>query len=300
MCPWTVRADAVFGYVRPVLSLLPQEEKDRYQGAYCGLCHAMGKRHGFSARFTLNYDFAFLAILFSGDADGDWRQKRCPVHPLRKKKCCLCSGGLDAAADASMILTWQKLRDDVLDHGWLRGLPARILTWILGPAYRRARRARPGFAEQVESCLDRLHRMEQSGEPSLDRTADSFACILRASAPPEAQEVRRRVMEQMLYHIGRWIYLVDAWDDLEKDREQERYNPIAARFGPRAKDEIEYMKTTMTHSLRLAVSAANLIEFGQWDYLVQHILHQGLPAVQEAVLAGRWKQQKNKHRETDS
>ena len=53
----------MFGYVRPALTQLSQEEKDLYQSAYCGLCHEMGKRHGFWTRFTLNYDLTLLAIL---------------------------------------------------------------------------------------------------------------------------------------------------------------------------------------------------------------------------------------------
>ena len=103
----------MFGYVRPAMNLLSQEDKDRYQGVYCGLCHAMGRRYGLAARFTLNYDFAFLAILLADSADKT-ECRRCPAHPFRKGRICACGRGVNAAADASMILTWQKLRDDVL------------------------------------------------------------------------------------------------------------------------------------------------------------------------------------------
>ena len=287
----------MFGYVRPALSLLPQEEKDRYQGAYCGLCHAMGKRHGFLARFTLSYDFAFLAILFSGNEQGEWCRRRCPAHPLKKKRSCLCSPGLDAAADASMILTWHKLRDDVTDHGWLRGLPARLLSLLLRRPYRKAQAARPEFAHQVEEQLVKLRYLEEKRTPSIDRTADAFACVLEGAVPQDSENGRRRVLEQMLYHVGRWIYLVDAWDDLEEDREHGRYNPLIARFGDGVEQEKDYLATTMTHSLKLAVSAANLIDFGQWGTVVNNMLYQGLPAVQEAVLSGRWKELQKKRRE---
>jgi len=282
----------VFGYVRPALSRLSQADRDAYQGAYCGLCHAMGARHGFWSRFTLNYDFAFLAILFTGDGAGDWREKRCPAHPLRPCRSCLCGGALECAADASLILTWYKLRDDVEDKKLVGGLPARALSRVFAASARRASAARAGFAGEVERGLARLHQLEQAASPELDRAADAFARILQAAAPEGTEEARRRAMGQVLYHLGRWIYLVDAWDDLEEDREKGRYNPLDARFGGHAGEERDYIATTMTHSLRLAVSAANLLELGRWRPIVDNMLYTGLPAVQEAVLDRRWRKKK--------
>lgn len=287
----------MFGYVRPVLARLPQAEQDAYQGAYCGLCHAMGRRHGFLVRFTLNYDFTFLAILFTGGGQEQWCVRRCPAHPLRKQRPCLCGTGTDAAADASVILTWYKLKDDVLDKGFFGGLPARFLCRLFSRPFRRASRALPDFAVQVERGLERLHRLEEERSRQLDRAADAFACILKAAAPPEPNETRRRAMEQLLYHVGRWVYLADAWDDLKEDRAQGRYNPLDARFDGRAEEEKEYVSTTMTHSLKLAISAANLVEFGQWETVIKHMLYRGLPAVQEAVLSGRWDKMRKPHRE---
>ena len=101
-------------------------------------------------------------------------------------------------------------------------------------------------------------------------------------------------MEQLLYHLGRWIYLVDAWDDLAEDRAAGRYNPLDARFQGRAEQERDYISTTMTHSLRLAISAANLLQADRWQAVIGHILYQGLPAVQEAVLSGRWRELKKR------
>jgi hypothetical protein len=282
----------MFGYVRPILSQLSPEEREIYQGVYCGLCHAMGARHGFWSRFTLNYDFAFLAILCTEEGQAQWCDRRCPAHPIRKKRPCLGGNSLDAAADASMILTWHKLRDDVSDHSLVRGLPARLISRLFRRAYLRAKAARPDFAAQVEQGMERLGELEQVRSPALDRVADAFASILSGAAPAAEDEKRRRVTEQILYHVGRWIYLVDAWDDLQEDRAQHRYNPLDARFHGQAEREKEYISTTMSHSLNMALSAANLMDFGQWDRVVLHTLCQGLPAVQSAVLDGSWKQLK--------
>lgn len=287
----------MFGYVRPALDQLSEEEQEAYRGAYCGLCHVMGRRHGFWSRMTLNYDFTFLAILFSAGDGACWEERRCPVHPLRKKRDCLCGAPLDRAADTSILLTWYKLQDDVADKGFFASLPARVLRRSFARPARRARATCPAFARQVEMGLEQLSQLEAARSDQLDRAADAFARILKAAAPPDLEESDRRVMEQLLYHLGRWIYLVDAWDDLEEDKAAGRYNPLDARFQGHAEKEREYVSTTMTHSLRLAISAANLLESGRWQAVIRHILYQGLPAVQEAVLSGRWKELKKPHRE---
>lgn len=287
----------MFGYVRPALNQLSQEDQDAYRGAYCGLCHAMGRRHGFWSRMTLNYDFTFLAILFAADGGTCWEERRCPVHPLRKKQNCLCGTPLERASDTSILLTWYKLQDDVADKSFVTGLPARLLRRFFARPARRARKNCPAFAHQVEEGLAQLAQMETERSPQLDRVADAFARILRAAVPPDEEDRKRRVMEQLLYHLGRWIYLADAWDDLAEDKAAGRYNPLDARFQGRAEEAREYVSTTMTHSLRLAISAANLLESGRWQAVIHHILYQGLPAVQEAVLSGRWKELKKPHRE---
>lgn len=291
----------MFGYVRPALNRLTAEEKELYQSAYCGLCHTMGKRHGWLARFTLNYDFTLLALLhYCGSASEGTFCRRCPAHPFRKPRVCICGEALDAAADDSMILTWHKLSDDVADHGFFGGLPARFLRVLLRRGYKRAALARPEFDKRVSEEMERLSALETARSPQLDRVADTFARILTAAADDcSAGSPRRRAMEQLLYHLGRWIYLIDAWDDLADDCKKGRYNPLDARFGGNAVGEREYVETTITHSMRLIHSAVNLLELGPWQSVIENVLYIGLPAVQQAVLTGKWKelrkQGSNKH-----
>ena len=251
----------MFGYVRPALDRLGQEQKDAYQSAYCGLCHALGRRHGWLARMTLQYDFTFLAIvLAAGEGEDRLCCLRCPIHPCRRPRPCLTCSRLDAAADQSMILTWHKLSDDVDDHGFFTGLPFRFVRRLFRQAYRRAADAQPGFDAQTREGLARLRELEASTSPQLDRAADAFAQILACAAQTVPGEGKRRALAQLLYHLGRWIYLMDAWDDLDDDRRKGRYNALDARFEGDARDNRDYLETTATHSLRLAGSAAELLE----------------------------------------
>ena len=287
----------MFGYVRPALEGLEEGQRDAYQSAYCGLCHALGERHGWLARMTLQYDFTFLAIVLTAGAGEDRLcPRRCPLHPLRGPRPCLGGAALDAAADQSVILTWHKLGDDVDDHGFFTALPFRLARRLFRRAYRRAAQAQPRFDGRVREGLARLRELERAGSPQLDRAADAFAGILGCAAQAVPGEGERRALSQLLYHLGRWVYLMDAWDDLEEDERRGRYNPLTARFQGRAREERDYLETTATHSLRLAAGAANLLELGRWTPVVDNVLCSGLPTVQRAVLEGRWKEMRNMRR----
>ena len=278
----------MFGYVRPLTPELRVRELEEYKAVYCGLCRAMGKRYGLFARFALNYDFTFLVmVLASGPSPCRILPHRCPVHPFRKRKMCARRPALELAAGESLILSYQKLRDDAHDRGFFRGLPARLAALALRRAYKKAAKARPEFDREVTKCLDELHALERERCPSLDRPADACARILRATAPVTGDEARDRAVGQLLYHVGRWIYLVDAWDDLDEDKRTGAYNPIDARYEGKGKDHLPQLRTTLLHSRNLAASAYALAQSERWNPILSNILYLGLPAMEELVLAGR-------------
>ena len=279
----------MFGYVLPLRGELKCAQWDRYQAAYCGLCHTVGKRYGLFPRMFLSYDFTFLTLLLTGDHEACQTEcHRCPTSPLRKKCMLLNHGGLDAAADEMVILAYWKLQDDVKDHGFWKGIPARVLSALLKQAYRKASGLRPEFDRTVLACLKELAEIERQKMPSIDRPADTFARILQAAAPPSGDEGRDRVMEQVLYHVGRWIYLIDARADLQEDRESGNYNPLCFRFSA-DEDFDPYLRSTLNQSLHLAYSAFALLEPSENTPILENILRLGLPKVEQAVFSGRWK-----------
>jgi len=282
----------MFGYVRPADGHLTAEDKSRFQAAYCGLCRSLGRRYGLTARMILNYDLAFLAMLLSREPECLTAHCRCPAHPIRGCDALEGQDAFDTAADLSVILTWWQLKDGVADHGFFRGLPARLAALVLTPAYKKAAAARPEFARMVAACLDELHKLERERCPSLDRPADTFARILQAAAPDTGDDHRNRALSQTLYHVGRWIYLIDAWDDLEEDARTGSYNPIDARYQGRGKEHLQDVRTTLNHSRSLAACAYELAKAERWDGILSNILYLGLPAVEELVLAGRWQRKR--------
>lgn len=277
----------MFGYVRPLQPELKCKDFDLYKATYCGLCRTLRQRYGLVAPMLLNFDFTFLALLLWQPEDRFVPCRgRCHANPLVKKPMCPGSPALERAADESIVLAWWKLRDSVQDDGLWGGMPARALSVLLRPAYRKAARRCPGFDRVVRSSLEELAVLERDGCPSLDRTADTFARLLQAAAPAEGE--RGRVLGQLLYHLGRWIYLADARDDLAEDQRAGRYNPVAARYGPEGDDRA--LALTMENSLERMGAALQLGDFGCRRAVLENIVYLGLPLVQRAVFDGSWAQ----------
>ena len=184
----------MFGYVRPPLEILPQEEADRFRRAYCGLCHTLGERYGPAARMILNYDFTYLAILLSDPEEAAPCRRRCVSSPVRLRAYQPATAALELAADESVILAYWQLRDGVEDHGWAAGLKYRAGARLLESAYRKAAAFRPEFDEAVRRQLHMLGELEKAKDPSMDKAADTFAVLLSSAAEEIEDPIRRRVL----------------------------------------------------------------------------------------------------------
>ncbi|MCI8422590.1 MAG: hypothetical protein HFF50_03510 [Lawsonibacter sp.] len=279
----------MFGYVRPLRAELRCRDFDLYQGTYCGLCRCLGRRCGPLAPATLTFDCTFLALLlWELEEELSLCAGRCRANPLRKRSMCCENPALEWAADTNLMLAWWKLQDTAADDGLWEGMPARALGLALEPAYRRAAERHPDFDASLRENLSCLARLEEEGCPSIDRAADPFARLLQSAVPPEHSQAR--VLRQLLYHLGRWIYLLDAQDDLEEDRQAGRYNPVTARYGPQGDDEA--LGLLLDLCLEQMGAAFQLGEYGQRRVLLENILYLGLPLVQRAVLDGSWARMK--------
>ena len=271
---------------------MTDEEQRLFRGMYCGLCHTLGRRYGPAARCILNYDLTFLAVLLSTDG-GECSEKRCAAHPVKGCPCAASSGALDTAADLSVILSWWQLRDGVTDHGFFGGLKYRAACAVLGRAYRKACRRQPDFDSTARTQLAKLRRLEEERCTSMDAAADTFAVLLSAVADAVEEEPRRRILQQMFYHLGRWVYLVDAADDLKKDAESGCYNPLALRFGvgdgvlPPA--DRQTLAQTLDRSVEAMAAAFELGDFGVRSGIIRAVVYEGMYAVGAAVLDGSFR-----------
>ena len=283
----------MFGYVRPPAQDLPEGELNRFRTMYCGLCHTLSRRYGQAARMILNYDFTYLAILLSnGTADAE-NAGRCWVSPVKKRPYLEPTAAMELAADESVILAYWQLRDGAEDHTWAAGLKYRGGAQLLEVAYRKAAAFRPEFDAAVRRQLRLLHELETAEDPSMDRAADTFAVLLSGASAEIEDPTRRRILEQILYHLGRWVYLIDAADDLKRDGESGNYNPVALRYGLKngvwTPESRRDFALTLDHSIQRMAAAFELWDFGVWTAVLESTFYAGLFRVGHAVLDGTFR-----------
>lgn len=292
----------MYGYIKPNIPELKVKEKLRYDAWYCGLCRALGKRYGQASRMLLSYDASFLALLLSCamGLNCSLEKHKCPVRPLGKKKVMVCADdpALDYAADACVILAKFKIKDDVMDGQKLHA--AFNLPFI--HAFNKAKRSAPKTHECVENGINRLVEIEMNKEPSADIAANAFGDILRGiieNAPQDmtASEKEREqmacVLSELGFFIGRTVYLLDAWDDREKDKKRGLYNPF--NLANTSKEDAEFM---VNISINSAISAYDLLErcvqnAPKGDLsIIRNIMSEGLFASWDNMKDGRAKKQK--------
>lgn len=276
----------MFGYVRPLIPELKVRELERFRAMYCGMCHELRRSYGPEARLILNYDFVFLAMLLSdGTAPNEYELRRCPVSPVKKRCVCKTCGSLTKSAGYSVILTYRKLCDTEKDGGFFERLGAAAAKAGLHGAYKKAASQWPEFDAGVTRGLGRLDALEKSGEASIDRPADTFAGLLSSACDD-------RVRRELMYHLGRVIYVADAWDDLEEDLKTGSYNPIVRRFGVTEAPASDEVREAVGRTLRLSASAMmadfELLPKTYWEPILRNIIFEGIPDMIEKILIGEW------------
>lgn len=281
----------MFGYVRPHNPELRMRDYECYRAYYCGLCRAMGKCTGQCSRMTLSYDFVFLAAVrcYLANETPEIKKLRCIPHPIRPRKSVVNSPSLNYCADASALLSYQKCRDDRMDEQGFKKLRAAVMMLFLSTAYRKARKRHPELDQKIEAHLKRLHEYEKNvTEPSADVPASIFGDLMRDVCSEGLEGTSARLAAEIGQTIGRWIYLVDAADDLADDRRKKRFNPYAGLLGdPPSKEDAETLRVALKAILCETERAVLLMgeppcpELGE---ILSNILYLGLPTAAERVL----------------
>ncbi len=228
----------MFGYVQADISLLTQEEKDRYKEYYCGLCHTLGEKYGFTSRLGLSYDMTFLALLLSSlyEPKEETDTARCVIHPL-KKHSFVKNEYIDYAADMTIALVYYNCLDDWQDDG---NIFAKGYSSLLSTAYKKVKIKWPVQCSAIENELNILSTIEKSENQPADAAANSFGRLMEALFVYQ-DDIWNDYLRKLGYGLGRYIYFADASADLEKDRRKGSYNPLVNMvastedFSPRLK-----------------------------------------------------------------
>lgn len=283
----------MFGYIKVDQANLLGKEYEAYKGIYCSLCKQLGKDYSVFARFILSYDCTFYAMLALDLAAEPpcYHSGRCRFNPLKR---CNYAGtetkALSLAAALSVISAYGKLKDNLLDSPWYKRIVYRLIQPFFAHWRKKAAKRYPEIDASVSIMLD--SQIEAENDPSclLDMAAAPTAsmlgemCALLAEQIPLREHLQKdstkRILQAIGYYLGRWIYLIDAVDDMEKDRKRRNFNPFLLSDNA----DTAYIESTLNHALSEALLSYGLLEKGRYDSIIQNVLCYSCVNIQKRII----------------
>lgn len=215
----------MFGYVTASVKELTPQQKQRYNAVYCGICRRIRLQSSQIARLGLSYDMAFLALLLMSlyEPEEDSGDRACMLHPVKPKPW-IDSKFVRYAADMNVALAYYNFLDDWQDDG---KVSAKLMAEAFGKHY-------PAIEEQykrqcgtIRDCIRRLNQLEKAGCSNPDEPAGVFGELMAQLFVVE-EDLWSPALRQMGQALGRFIYLLDAAVDFDKDKRKGKYNPYLA------------------------------------------------------------------------
>ncbi len=228
----------MFGYVKTDFPNLYVKDVTLYKAMYCGLCKGIGCSCGQRARLVLNYDLTFLSVLLHNILDKDVKieSQHCIIHPIIKRPVAVVDDLTKRIGALNVILARYKLNDDVNDDG-----KGRILRAYLSKAYKKAKKQEPILDGIVKACYKDLVDYEKTGGDSVDISADPFGRMMVEIVKVLAGEKAEENLLGLAYNLGKWIYLIDAIDDYDKDIKKKSFN-VFVNSSKSIKSKAEYIE----------------------------------------------------------
>lgn len=280
----------MFGYVTVSKEQLTEEEYDTFCSYYCGVCKATGRYASQLSRLGLSYDITFLAAVLSSLADDELHicSEHCIIHPVKKRGCVKESEAVSYAARMGVILQYLKLKDDFNDDRSLKALMGMLL---MRRGCKRAAAAFENISDAVNEQLKKLSALEKRGCSSIDEAADAFAKILERLFTPDfiKDNNQKRILAWLGYNLGRWIYILDAYNDMDSDFKSGAYNPFLADGGKPEDIKIsgrQEIELGLTFTLENIASAFELLSFKRNESLIGKIIYTSLKQKQAFILNG--------------
>lgn len=256
----------MFGYIIPNRTELTKEEKSRYNAVYCGLCKILGEKYGRIGRASLTYDMTFLAMLLSSlyNMDEEKGKEKCPVHPI-KAHSYAWSPATEYAADMNIILSYYQAMDDWNDD---RNHAAHEKAKLLEKHLDAIKHCWPRTCEVMEETLARLGKMERENELNPDRPTNCFGELM-GELFVYREDNHTQALRRMGAALGRYVYLLDACNDLKADIKKRRYNPLVAQLDTNFKPILTMMMGECTDEFEKLPIQRDL-------HILQNVLYSGV------------------------
>ena len=264
----------MFGYVNIYKNELKVKEYDLFRAYYCGLCKTLKKNYGFASRMGLSYDLTFLSLLLSSvyPQDDILKPQVCVANPLKKKPVILSNKFMEYTSCANVILTYFKIIDDIYDN---HSLKSAFFWLFMLPAIRKAKKQQPCLYLNVKNSMERLTKLEKAKIGNPDALAEEFATLTGYvfSADIIPDENTKRILTQIGRLIGRYIYLLDACADFDKDKEKNNYNVLLQSDCSISKEEL---LDSLEFTLSEIAMAYNLLDIKKNKPILDNIIYLGL------------------------
>ncbi len=260
----------MFGYVNINKMELKFKEYYSYKGYYCGLCKSLKNKYGNRSRLTLNYDMTFLILLLTSlyEPDNKIYNERCLAHP-KEKQLIIQNDITDYAATLNVILSYYNLLDNWKDDRDYKSLAAAK---ILGKGFKKSSSSLNDLTETVKLHLNNISKLEKQNIDDIDAVSNEFGYLME-----EMFLYKKDHWEQSLrkigFYIGKFIYFIDAYDDMKKDEERGSYNPFNKL---NVENKEEYAHSLLMLNLTLLSDEIEKLPLVQDKGIIDNIIYSGM------------------------
>lgn len=283
----------MFGYININRAEMSEEDMKIYQSYYCGLCQILRKNSGIRGQMLLNYDMTFLIVLLSGLYELEDHEKEfvCAIHP-GKKKLARVNEATQYAAKMNVILAYHNLEDDWRDD---RAYAKCAISQIIRKDYLKIVREYPRQAEALEKYMHRLIDLEQTKETNLDLVAGITGEML-GEIFAWKEDIWAEELRCLGFYLGKFIYLMDAYEDLEKDEKGGKYNPFLDLQKENPKDYETISKLILTSMMSECSKSFERLPVLQNADIIRNILYSGVWSKYEYIQLKKKKRRKNREK----
>ncbi|MBC2576151.1 DUF5685 family protein [Peptostreptococcus canis] len=213
----------MFGYVRINKMDLTFREYENYKAYYCGLCKYLKRNHTEISRLTINYDITFLILILSSVylPKSEIFEESCIVNPIKKKKH-IINEITEYAASMNILLANFKIEDNIEDEG---GFKYKFVKSVYHNSFKTAYKKFPDKNNIIKKYLKKLDSLERDNCRNIDLVSNTFGNLMAEIFNYKEDDYSDRLKE-VGFNVGKYIYILDAYEDLEKDLEKGRYNPF--------------------------------------------------------------------------
>ncbi len=277
----------LFGYVMPHIPNLKVCEHEIYKATYCGLCKQIKKKIGGLFRLNLSYDMVFFAMFFMAylQEPCEFEKKFCKLHPFKKKICIKNCKALNKAANIGGILFYFKIKDNIKDCKGFKKFLNWFILIFLKRSYNKLKQNEEQIAEFVLKYFNDQNKLEQKNNLSLDcyshPTADCLGKIFKSLSKNKTDEI---TLYRIGYMLGKYIYLIDALDDFEKDIKNNSFNPIvAAKFQKTNNDTFKKLNQLINFSIAQLAESFEMLNLKSNVEILRNVIYLGLKATTEKI-----------------